>query len=82
MRVFDLRDGNGRSVRQDDVERIIGNARSAESALVAFADTGIIGILDPVSCKTVELPKPGWLGVQAGDHVNILRDADRLVLVR
>ena len=82
VRVFDLRDGNGRSVRQDDVERIIGNARSAESALVAFADTGIVGILDPVSCKTVELPKPGWLGVQAGDHVNILRDVDHLVLVR
>jgi nonsense-mediated mRNA decay protein 3 len=82
VRVFDLRDGNGRSVRQDDVERIIGNARSAEQALVAFADTGLVGILDPVSCRTVELPLPGWLDVHAGDHVNILRDADHLVLVR
>jgi nonsense-mediated mRNA decay protein 3 len=82
VRVFDLRDGTGRSIRQDDVERIIGNARSAESALVAFADTGTMGILDPVSCKTVDLPRPGWLGVQSGDHVSVLRDADHLVVVR
>jgi len=82
VRVFDLKDGNGRSIRQDDVERIIGNARSAESALVAFIDATTMGILDPVSCRTVELPKPGWLNAQSGDHVNILRDADRLVVVR
>jgi nonsense-mediated mRNA decay protein 3 len=82
VRVFDLRDGNGRSIRQDDVERIIGNARSAESALVAFIDAGTMGILDPVSSKSTELAKPGWLNAQAGDHVNILRDADHLVVVR
>jgi len=38
VRVFDLRDGNGRSVRQDDVERIIGNARNKASVLSFVLD--------------------------------------------
>ncbi|WP_321508634.1 60S ribosomal export protein NMD3 [uncultured Methanoregula sp.] len=82
IRTFDLAEGSSRSVRDDDVERIIGNARSSESALVAFAESTTIGIMDPVSCQTHEYRRPAWLEVKAGDHVGILRDGDTLVMVR
>ena len=38
LKVLDLTEGIQRSVREEDVERLIGNLRDAESALVAFAD--------------------------------------------
>jgi nonsense-mediated mRNA decay protein 3 len=82
VRTFDLTDGTSRSIREDDIERIIGNARSAESALVAFADSAIIGIMDPVSCQTHEYRRPGWLDIKAGDQIAVLRDGDNLVIVR
>jgi len=82
LRVTDLRDGTSKSLRFDDVERLIGNSRSTESALVAFSDGSIVGILDPVSSRTIEIGKPAWMEIQSGDHVNILRDGDQLILVR
>ena len=82
MRMTDLRDGTSKSVREDDVERLIGNSRNAESALVAFADGSIVGILDPVSGRTTEIGKPAWMEIRSGDHANILRDGDQLILVR
>jgi nonsense-mediated mRNA decay protein 3 len=82
MRVIDLRDGTSKSLRHDDVERLIGNSRNAESALVAFSDGAIVGILDPVSGRTTEIGKPVWMEIRSGEHVNILRDGDQLVLVR
>jgi len=82
VRTFDLAEGSTRSIREDDIERILGNARSAESALVAFAESTTIGIMDPVSCQTHEYRRPGWLEVKAGDHVAVLRDGDNLVIVR
>jgi nonsense-mediated mRNA decay protein 3 len=82
VRVTDLRDGTSKTLRDDAIERIIGNARSAESALIAFSETSGIGVLDPVSGKTIELAKPGWVAIQAGDHVSILRDGNQIVIVR
>jgi nonsense-mediated mRNA decay protein 3 len=82
VKTIDLAEGSSRSIREDDIERILGNARSAESALVAFADNTTIGIMDPVTCKTHEYRKPGWLDVKAGDHIGVLRDGDNLVVVR
>lgn len=82
MRVVDLRDGTSKSLRPEDVERLIGNSRNAESALVAFSDGGIVGILDPVSSRTTEIGKPAWMEIQPGEHVSILRDGDQLILVR
>jgi hypothetical protein len=64
------------------VERLIGNSRNPESALVAFSDGVIVGILDPVSGRTSEIGKPAWMEIRSGDHVNILRDGDQLILVR
>ncbi|MDD4138266.1 MAG: 60S ribosomal export protein NMD3 [Methanoregula sp.] len=82
LRVTDLRNGTLTSLRIDDVERLIGNSRNAESALVAFSDGTIVGILDPVSSRTTEIGKPAWMEIRSGDHVNILRDGDQLILVR
>ena len=82
IRVMDLSDGLSRSVREEDVERIIGNARNAESALVAFADKNTMGILDPETHKTQEYKKLSWLNVGPGEHVSILRDGENLVVVR
>jgi len=81
LKVLDLTEGIQRSVREDDVERFIGNLRNAESALVAFADDHIMGILDPETCQTKEFRKLKWLDVKAGQHVLVLRDADNLVVV-
>ena len=82
VRGTDLRDGTAKSVREEDIIRLIGNSRNAESALVVFADTTGIGILDPVSNRTVDLAAPPWMTIHAGDHVNILRDGDHLLIVR
>jgi nonsense-mediated mRNA decay protein 3 len=82
VHAIDLGDGVSKSVRDDDVEKIIGNARNAESALVAYTDGVTLGIMDPVTHKTVELKAHKWMKVEAGDHLNVLRDGDHLVIVR
>jgi nonsense-mediated mRNA decay protein 3 len=82
VHAMDLGDGLSKSVRDDDIERIIGNARNAESALVAFTDGLNIGIMDPVTHKTRELRAHRWMKVEAGDHVSVLRDGDHLIIVR
>jgi len=81
LKVLDLTEGIQRSIREDDVERLVGNLRKAESALVAFADDNIMGILDPETCQTKEFRKMKWLDVKAGQHVLVLRDGDQLVVV-
>ena len=82
VRTFDLRDGKSKSLREDDIGRIIGNARNAEPALVAFAHGDSLGILDPGTQQTCELRRLPWMDIRAGDHVNILRDGDELIIVR
>ncbi|MDD1690348.1 MAG: 60S ribosomal export protein NMD3 [Methanoregula sp.] len=82
VRVLDLKDGTSKTVRLDDIERIIGNSRNVESALAAFSDNSIVGILDPVSGRTHEIARPGWMEIRAGDHVNILRDGEQFIIVR
>jgi nonsense-mediated mRNA decay protein 3 len=82
VRVTDLKDGTARSVRDNDIERIIGNSRDAGQALVAFVERTIIGLIDPVTGMTVEVTKPKWMEIRAGDNVSVLRDADTLIIVR
>jgi nonsense-mediated mRNA decay protein 3 len=81
LKVLDLTEGTPRTVREEDVERLLGNLRNAESALVAFADARIMGILDPVTCQTKEFRKLKWLDVKAGQHVLVLRDGEQLIVV-
>jgi nonsense-mediated mRNA decay protein 3 len=82
LQVIDLADGMPKSVREDDVEKIIGNSRCAEQGLVVFADGKNMGILDPASCQTKEYPQLKWMKVHAGDHIRLLRDGDQMVFVR
>jgi len=82
VRTTDLRDGISKSLRDEEITRIVGNSRNAESALVVFSEASGIGILDPVSNRTVELPVPPRMQVRAGDHVGFLRDGNHLVIVR
>jgi len=82
VRATDLRDGTAKSVREEDIIRLVGNSRNAESALVVYADTTGIGILDPVSSRTIDLATPSWMRICAGERVNFLRDGDHLLLVR
>jgi nonsense-mediated mRNA decay protein 3 len=82
VRAIDLRDGTSKSLRLDDIERIIGNARNAVQALVVFSEARGIGILDPVSNNTIEMIKPGWMEIRAGEQVSTLRDGDQLIIVR
>ena len=81
LKVLDLTEGAPRTVREEDVERLIGNLRNAEPALVAYADARIMGVLDPATCQTKEFGKLKWLDVKAGQNVLILRDGDQLIVV-
>jgi nonsense-mediated mRNA decay protein 3 len=82
VQALDLKDGNTKSVREDDIEKIIGNARNAEQALVVFADGKNMGILDPKSSQTHEYPHLKWLDVLTGEQIQLLRDGDQMVFVR
>jgi nonsense-mediated mRNA decay protein 3 len=82
IRVMDLADGMFRAVKDEDVERIIGNARNATPALVVFSDKDVIGILDPDTGHTVEFKKFAWMCARPGDHLNILRNGEQIVVVR
>jgi nonsense-mediated mRNA decay protein 3 len=81
IKALDLFRGVPVSVREEDIERLIGNHRDAVSALVAFADSDIMGILDPETCQTKELRKVPWLEVKTGQHVLVLRDHNSLIVV-
>lgn len=82
LRILDFSEGIVRSVREDDVEKRIGNSRDARDALVAYTDRDMAGIIDPVSSATVEYRKGKNEVLEAGCHVRVLHDGDRLVVVR
>jgi nonsense-mediated mRNA decay protein 3 len=82
IQAIDLKEGNTKSVRENDVDKIIGNSRNAEQGLIVFADGKNMGILDPASSRTREYPQLKWLEVRAGDQIRFLRDSDQMVFVR
>jgi nonsense-mediated mRNA decay protein 3 len=81
LRVLDLMDGSMKSLREGDIERIIGNSRNAEHAIVVFAEDNTLGILDPESHKTREFRNPKWMDAKAGQHVSMMRDGDQVVII-
>jgi nonsense-mediated mRNA decay protein 3 len=81
IKALDLAGGVPTSVREEDIERLVGNLRDAVSALVVFVDSNIMGVLDPETCQTKELRKVPWLDVKAGQHVLVLRDNENLIVV-
>ncbi|MDT8358043.1 MAG: NMD protein affecting ribosome stability and mRNA decay, partial [Methanomicrobiaceae archaeon] len=83
LRVFDLASGQDTVLRGDEPSRRIGNVREAASALVAYTDGDIAGIMDPESYRTEECPARPWLGLSEGSYIRVLRDPehDRIVPV-
>ncbi len=81
VRGVDLATGRTRTVREEEPKRLIGHGSDAMEALVAYIDNGMLGLIDPVSSAPVEVPRPSWLNVEAGEHVRVLRDRDRLVVL-
>jgi len=82
VRVFDLTEGRSRSVNTDQITRRIGNARLAEPALILYTSGDMVGVLDPTTLTTSEFRLVPWLDVKSGQDLHILRDGERLVLVR
>ncbi len=81
VRGTDLHDGTDKSVREDDVDKLIGNAQNAESALIVYGDGKTMGVMDPVTMKTVELRHLRWLKVEAGEYLKLMRDGDTLIML-
>ena len=82
VRVFDLSEGRSRSINEEDIVSMIGNARNAEPALVAYVSGGMMGLLDPTTGATKEVPKKPWQMVNAGENVQVLRDGNIFVVMR
>jgi len=82
IKVFDLDQGRSRMIREEEIQKKIGNARSSETALVAYVSGGMMGILDPLSGETKECQKRSWQAVSAGENVGVLRDGDTFVVMR
>ncbi|MDD4483220.1 MAG: 60S ribosomal export protein NMD3 [Methanoregula sp.] len=82
IKVFDLDQGRSRAVKDEEIQKKIGNARSAETALVAYISGGMMGILDPLSGATKECRNLPWQGAKAGENVRVLRDGDTFVVMR
>ncbi|HQD26080.1 MULTISPECIES: 60S ribosomal export protein NMD3 [Methanoculleus] len=83
LRVFDLQNGTARTLTEDEVERLIGNVREAESALVVFTQPGAVGLMDPKTYQTKEVNAVPWTFPVEGQPIRVLRDEveDRLVIV-
>jgi len=82
MRVFDFKEGAVKTIREDEIEKIVGNARNAQEALVAYSSKNTLGVIDPSSFTTRECPaSASQKDVQPGQHVLVLRDGDHLVVL-
>jgi nonsense-mediated mRNA decay protein 3 len=83
LRVFDLQSGQGRSLTEDEVERLLGNVREAESAIVVYTQPNVVGLMDPKTFQTREVNPVPWTFPVEGQPIRVLRDEeqDRLVIV-
>ncbi|MDV0443626.1 60S ribosomal export protein NMD3 [Methanorbis rubei] len=77
--VRDLKTGQSRNFREDVDDPLFGNIRTAETAMVIYRDAGILGVLDPVTQKTAEMPDHAWIDADIGDSVLFVRDEDQLI---
>ena len=82
LRVFDLKAGVARTLTEAEVERLIGNVREAESALVVFTQPNVVGLMDPRTYRPGNSTLfPGRSGGGAADTVLRDEELDRLVIV-
>jgi nonsense-mediated mRNA decay protein 3 len=82
MRVFDFSDGTIKVIRDREVEKIVGSARNAKDAMVAFSSGDTIGVLDPSTFATRECVAGRGFDVRAGQHIQVMQDGDHLVVLR
>jgi hypothetical protein len=82
LRVFDFSDGTIKVIAGNEVERLVGSARNAEDAMVAFSAGDTIGVIDPLTFSTHECIAWRGHGITAGQHIRILRDGDHIVVLR
>lgn len=82
LRVFDFSDGTIKVISGREVERLVGSARTAEDAMVAFSSGDTIGVIDPLTFATHECIAWRGHGVGAGQHIRILRDGGHIVVLR
>jgi len=82
IRVFDLVEGRNRAVKEEEIVRMVGNARNAGPALVAYVSHGMLGLLDPATGATIEVPERPWQAINAGENVQVLRDGDTFIVMR
>ena len=82
VRLFDLSDGTVRTVREADIERLAGNVKDANEAIVAYSDRDVLGVLDPETGITTECIAGPRIRAIAGERVRILRDKDQIILIR
>jgi nonsense-mediated mRNA decay protein 3 len=82
MRVFDFSEGAIKVVKEGEVEKLVGSARNAEDAMVAFSSGDTIGVIDPVTFATRECVAGQIHDFRTGQHIRILRDDDHLVVLR
>ena len=83
LRVFDLKSGQGRTLAEDEVVRLLGNVRDAESAIVVYTQPNVVGLMDPKTYQTREVNPVPWTFPVEGQPIRVLRDEeqDRLVIV-
>ena len=82
MRILDYTDGTVKTIREDEIEKIIGNARNAKEALVAYCSQNTIGVIDPSSFTTLEYAAGASIrDIKPGEHVLVLYDGDHLVVL-
>jgi len=83
LRVFDLKSGQGRTLAEDEVVRLLGNVRDAESAIVVYTQPNVVGLMDPKTYQTRESNPVPWTFPVEGQPIRVLRDEeqDRLVIV-
>ncbi|MCC7565395.1 MAG: 60S ribosomal export protein NMD3 [Methanomicrobiaceae archaeon] len=81
LAVFNLMTGTGRALREEEVERRIGNVSDAESALVTYTSGDTVGVLDPATFAPRDIPAVPWLFPVEGAPVRVIRDPERDELI-
>lgn len=81
VNLFDLERGEAKVQVPDSSWRVVGNVHAAIHVLVAFRDRGVLGLIDPRSGITREVPQVPWIEPAPGAQVRAVADDERETLV-
>ncbi len=79
--LFDLATGAVITIMLEEGWRVIGNVREARKALIAYRDRDMVGIVEPETGITREVPAIEWLEERPGSSIRVLLDPERSTLV-